>query len=177
MKQLIVVLCLLIASDIYAQKVLPFDVDLEDSLINHMVNVDASISAGLLETKLLKEENQEQYKHEDVYCEPVEIFDLINNRGIELNEINCDFGMYVFWFPMQHPSWSHIFLKYHGEVIIIEDDLTDNYFKANNGQCLINQVGFLTIFFKQHQDIPRSYFPICVKLLMQRYDLNRTTLE
>lgn len=172
MKNFVLFLLLLIATNSYAQKVIPFNSEYIDLLVRHMAMTDPIVTDEINETIRIKD------WYADSEQELIVIYDVINSGTVDTMEDFSDFGMFVFECPMVHPSWIHVFLKYKNEIVIIEDDMEDTIFDGKgNGQHLIKQVGYLVRFFDEHQDVPRSYFAICTRRLIEIYELNRTILE
>lgn len=170
MRHFTIILFLLVVTNSYAQKVIPFDSNLINELVRYMEMTDPTISDAINKT--------ESRKGDYLNDELIVIYDIMNScRMNKVEEFN-DFGMYIFVYPMAHPSWTYVFLKYKDEIVIIEDDMEDNIFnEKGNGLHLIKQVEFLARFFAEHQDISRSYFATCTRHLIDIYEQNRTILE
>lgn len=169
-RHLIIILFLLAAINSYAQKVIPLDSNLEKELVRYMEMTDPTIADDIIDYKGLYGDDPNE--------ELIIIYDIINDYRVDKIEGSSDFGMFGFECPMVHPSWTHIFLIYGEEIVIIEDDLDDHVFNGKgNGQHLLKQIEFLVSFFSEHPDIPRSYFEICSKRLIEIYGQNRIILE
>ena len=123
MRNVLIMTFMMIASNIYAQKVLPFNEHLEDELIEYLVNNDPRITREFMDT--LKKISSEITDHANEYCEPIEIYDIQSDKSIDLKDMTSDFGVYTFDCPMMHGDWIFVLLKYHDSVIIIEVDLTN----------------------------------------------------
>lgn len=170
MRQLIIILFLFVATNSYAQKVIPLDSNLVNELVRYMEMTDHTIADNINDTMSLKGD----YPNEEI----IVIYDIINSHEVDNIEESGDFGMFVFECSMVHPSWSHIFLRYKDEIVIIEDDLDDHIFNGKgSGQHLLKQIEFLVRFFSEHQDISRNYVAICTRRLIEIYEQNRTILE
>ena len=170
MKHLSIILFLFVVTNSYAQKVIPLDSNLVNELVRYMGMADYTIADDIHDTMNLKG----SYPNEEL----IVIYDIINSYKVDKIEESSDFGMFVFECPMVHPSWSHICLRYHDEIIIIEDDLDDHIFNGkDSAQVLLKQIEFLIRFFSEHEDISGNYVAICVRRLIEIYEQNRTTLE
>lgn len=172
MRNVLIIMFMTIASNIYAQKVLPFDEHLEDELIEYLVNAEPRITREFMET--LKKIRSEITDPANEYCEPIVTFDIQSDKYVNLKDMTQDFGMYMLDCPMIDGSWCHVFIKYHDSVIIIEDDLTptDDWSPDWSYNTLMKHTEFLNGFFADHPDIPRSYYPIFLKNLISVFELN-----
>ena len=172
MRKVLVMMLMMITSTIYAQKVLPFDDHLEDALIEYLVHADHFISREFMEA--LKQIRCEITDDANEYCEPIAMFDLQSNRNIDLKDMTQDFGVFLLECPMIADSWGHVLIKYHNKVIIIEDDLTpaDDWTMDWDYDVLIKHTEFLNSFFRDHTDIPKSYYPIFLKNIISAFEWN-----
>lgn len=148
-----ILLLLFVATNTFAQKIIPYNEKIEENLWK-----EARDLPYLSPT----EENDEMWKH-------VLIRDLISSQFVEPNALLMPYGIFTFHDPGIHPTIDHIMIKYHDCLIIIKDDMSED--------ILAEQSGFLINFFAEHKDIPRSYFPIFLKHLINVYEDNRLYLE
>lgn len=172
MRNILIMIFMMIASNIYAQKVLPFNEHLEDQLIEYLVDKNPRITREFMDT--LKKISSEITDHANEYCEPIEIFDIQSEKFVDPKEMTSDFGVYTFDCPMIHGDWIFVLLKYHDSVIIIEDDLTptDDFSLDWDYNTLMKHTEFLNSFFTDHPDIPKSYYPVFLQNLISVFELN-----
>lgn len=171
MRTILVILFMMIASNIYAQKVLTFDDNLEDALIEYLVHTDCITSEFMKTLKHIRNEITDQ---DNEYCEPIAVIDIQANKGVHLDDITQDFGMFCFHCPMIDGSYYHVFIKHYNSVIIIEEDFTptDDGHRDWIYITLMKNTEFLNNFFKDHLDIPKRYYPIYLNNLIRVLELN-----
>lgn len=148
-----ILLLLLVTSNTFAQKIIPYNEKIEEKLW-----MEARGLPDLSST----EENDEIWKQ-------VFIRDLTSNQFVEPDALSMTYGIFTFHDPLTSPTTYHIMIKYHDCLVIIKDDSSE--------EILAEQSEFLINFFAEHKDIPRSYFPIFLKHLINVYEENRIYLE
>lgn len=157
MKSIISIGLILLASNSYAQKVIPFNADLEDKLIEYIIVADG-ISKDFIEE--IKSFNYDSMGADsiEVLVEPLRIKDLSNEMIIEADELTVDFGLFQFYCPLVMPIRSHLMLKNKNDIIIIEDN------------DIISQTEVMINYFKGHADIPQVYFSTFMIHLIKTYN-------
>lgn len=148
-----VLLLLLLTSNTFAQKVIPYDEHTEEKLWKE--------ARDLPEVSPI-DENDEIWKH-------VLIRDLTSNQFVDPDSLLMDYGILEFYDPGVNPRRCHILIKYHDSLVIIKDDESQD--------TLARQFKSLIEFFEEHEDIPQSYFLTFSKHLINVYEGNRIYFE
>ena len=152
MRPLILLLTLLLASDIYAQKVIPFH-DLEKEVRNQIWNY------------WMLDDEEDRY---------IVIGDMLNLEAkcIEYTEcykIDVDYSIFQYRAAFIMPSRNLFFIK-HKDIIIF---LEDSWYK----DTFLTQVQTLVNYFLTYQDAPQENFPKYLKILMENREQNLMYLE
>jgi len=157
---------MLIASNIYAQQQkISHKSNIKDILIEHLAVIHDfpdSFRNGL-----------ETYKESfitdsiEVFFDPVVVFNL-SNEMVNPDNITDKYGIFQFYCPLVMPIRCDIFLKYCNEVTTL------NIIDSND---LIQQTEKIIKFFYKHPDIPRRYFNIYLKYMLDTHEANLSILE
>jgi len=150
MRYLILLLSLLLASDIYAQKVIPFH-DLEKEVRIQIQNYWESDNIETI------------YVHDQLDGSP---------KGIEYTEcdkIDVDYSIFAIDAPFISPPRACFFIK-HKDIIIF---LEDSWYK----DTFLTQVQTLVNYFQTYQDAPQENFPKYLKILIENREQNLMYLE
>ena len=150
MRPLILLLTLLLASDMYAQKVIPFH-DLE---------------------KEVKIQIQNYWESDNI--ETIYVWDKLDGspKGIEYTEcdkIDVDYCIFQYRAPYISPPRYCLFIKHKDIVIFLEDSFYKDTF--------ITQVQTLVNYFQTYQDAPQENFPKYLKILIENREQNLMYLE
>ena len=150
MRPLILLITLLLASDIYAQKVIPFH-DLE---------------------KEVKTQIQNYWESDNI--ETIYVWDKLDGspKGIEYTEcdkIAVDYSIFQYRAPYISPPRYCLFIK-HKDIIIF---LEDSWYK----DTFLTQVQTLVNYFLTYQDAPQENFPKYLKILVENREQNLMYLE
>ena len=164
MKCIILIGLILLSSNSYAQKIIPFNADLEDKLIEYIIAADG-ISEDFIEQ--IKDLNWCSMTTDsiEVFAEPLLIKNLSDEMPIEAAELTCKFGLFQFYCPLVMPLRPHLMLKNKDEIMIIEDN------------DIISQTEVLINYFKEDDDIPRVYFSTFMKYLIKIHDDKKLYVE
>lgn len=153
MRFIYTIFLLLLVTNAFAQKVIPYDEHIEEKLWEE--------ARDLPEVSPM-DENDEIWKH-------VLIRDLTSNQFVDPDSLLMDYGILEFYDPGVNPRRCHILIKYHDSLVIIKDDRSE--------EALARQFKSLIEFFEEHEDIPQSYFLTFSKHLINVYEENRIYLE
>ena len=164
MKSMILIGLILLASNSYAQKIIPFNADLEDKLIEYIITADG-ISEDFIEE--IKHLNCDSITTDsiEVFVDPLLIKDISDDMPIEADELTGDFGLFQFYCPLVMPLRPHLILKNKDEIMIIEDN------------DIIRQTEVLINYFKENADIPRVYFSTFMMHLIKTNDDKKLYVE
>lgn len=145
---------LLLATNLFAQKIIPYNENIEEELWTWTRRTDTSIFE--------LEGYEEIWKH-------VIVKDLATCKRVEPNAISADYGVFEFYDPGHFPMREYLMIKHHDSCTIVEYDFS--------AEAIVGQIEFLTDFFEEHKNIPSDYFMICLKHLVHVYEKREIILE
>ena len=169
MKRCVFIILLFLTFNLYAQKPVPYNLEIGDSLLSHLMVTD-----NIPEEFIISVKQQEQEQIEDdcilVFNEPILVQNLLTEQFVTCEELLKSNGIFTFYCPLILPWRLHILLKQQEDIVIIEEHGYTEDIRSKHIEVLID-------FFNNHPELTPSYFATYETLIKDTDIFNSTNLE